>query len=167
MTPAGTYEAKFYGLGSDGTVGANKVIRSKLSVELPINIVRLILLTIQRNQAVLRLLTCVSVIVQTISPRSTYLITTPDFVACHVPAYIHMYDVLKGLQKGGSFLLNSIWDEEETKKHLPNHMKRYLAENEINFYYQRNEDRPGIRVGQPYEYHHAECILQNYQCYSL
>jgi len=55
-------------------------------------------------------------------------------VACHVPAYIHMYDVLKGLQKGGSFLLNSIWDEEETKKHLPNHMKRYLAENEINFY---------------------------------
>ena len=45
-----------------------------------------------------------------------------------------MYDVLKGLQKGGSFLLNSIWDEEETKKHLPNHMKRYLAENEINFY---------------------------------
>ena len=66
--------------------------------------------------------------------RSTYLITTPDFVACHVPAYIHMYDVLKGLQKGGSFLLNSIWDEEETKKHLPNHMKRYLAENEINFY---------------------------------
>ena len=62
------------------------------------------------------------------------MITTPDFVACHVPAYIHMYDVLKGLQKGGSFLLNSIWDEEETKKHLPNHMKRYLAENEINFY---------------------------------
>lgn len=45
-----------------------------------------------------------------------------------------MYDVLKGLQKGGSFLLNSIWDEEETKKHMPNHMKRYLAENEINFY---------------------------------
>ena len=65
MTPAGTYEAKFYGLGSDGTVGRTK-IRSKLSVELPINIVRLILLTIQRNQAVLRLLTCVSVIVRSV-----------------------------------------------------------------------------------------------------
>ena len=66
--------------------------------------------------------------------RSTYLVTTPDFVACHVPAYIHMYDVLKGLKKGGSFLLNSLWDEKEVGEHLPNAMKRYLAENEINFY---------------------------------
>jgi pyruvate-ferredoxin/flavodoxin oxidoreductase len=62
------------------------------------------------------------------------LVTNPDFVACHVPAYINLYDVLKGLKKGGSFLLNSIWDEEETKKRLPDHMKKYMAENEINFY---------------------------------
>jgi hypothetical protein len=55
------------------------------------------------------------------------LVTTPDFVACHVPAYINLYDVLKGLKKGGSFLLNSIWDKEETKKRLPDHMKKYLA----------------------------------------
>ena len=127
MTPAGTYEAKFYGLGSDGTVGANK------------NSIKIIGgATNKYCQAYFAYdskksggftashLRC--------PIRSTYLITTPDFVACHVPAYIHMYDVLKGLQKGGSFLLNSIWDEEETKKHLPNHMKRYLAENEINFY---------------------------------
>ncbi|HZK61007.1 MAG TPA: pyruvate:ferredoxin (flavodoxin) oxidoreductase, partial [Anaerovoracaceae bacterium] len=57
-----------------------------------------------------------------------------DFVACHVQAYVHLYDVLKGLKKGGSFLLNTIWDEEEVKLRLPDVMKKYLAENEINFY---------------------------------
>ena len=130
MTPAGTYEAKFYGLGSDGTVGANK------------NSIKIIGgATNKYCQAYFAYdskksggFTASHLRFGDCPIRSTYLITTPDFVACHVPAYIHMYDVLKGLQKGGSFLLNSIWDEEETKKHLPNHMKRYLAENEINFY---------------------------------
>ena len=130
MTPAVTYEAKFYGLGSDGTVGANK------------NSIKIIGgATNKYCQAYFAYdskksggFTASHLRFGDCPIRSTYLITTPDFVACHVPAYIHMYDVLKGLQKGGSFLLNSIWDEEETKKHLPNHMKRYLAENEINFY---------------------------------
>ncbi len=130
MTPAGTYEAKFYGLGSDGTVGANK------------NSIKIIGgATNKYCQAYFAYdskksggFTASHLRFGDCPIRSTYLITTPDFVACHVPAYIHMYDVLKGLQKGGSFLLNSIWDEEETKKHLPNQMKRYLAENEINFY---------------------------------
>ena len=130
MTPAGTYESKFYGLGSDGTVGANK------------NSIKIIGgATNKYCQAYFAYdskksggFTASHLRFGDCPIRSTYLITTPDFVACHVPAYIHMYDVLKGLQKGGSFLLNSIWDEEETKKHLPNHMKRYLAENEINFY---------------------------------
>ena len=130
MTPAGTYEAKFYGLGSDGTVGANK------------NSIKIIGgATNKYCQAYFAYdskksggFTASHLRFGDCPIRSPYLITTPDFVACHVPAYIHMYDVLKGLQKGGSFLLNSIWDEEETKKHLPNHMKRYLAENEINFY---------------------------------
>ena len=127
MTPAGTYEAKFYGLGSDGTVGANK------------NSIKIIGgATNKYCQAYFAYdskksggFTASHLRFGDCPIRSTYLITTPDFVACHVPAYIHMYDVLKGLQKGGSFLLNSIW---ETKKHLPNQMKRYLAENEINFY---------------------------------
>ena len=66
--------------------------------------------------------------------RSPYLVNTPDFVACHVPSYLDKYDMLKGLKKDGTFLLNSIWDAEETKKHLPDHMKKYLAENQINFY---------------------------------
>lgn len=130
VTSDGTYEAKFYGLGSDGTVGANK------------NSIKIIGgATDKYCQAYFAYdskksggFTASHLRFGDEPIRSTYLVTTPDFVACHVPAYINQYDVLKGLKKGGSFLLNSLWDEEETKKHLPNHMKKYLAENEINFY---------------------------------
>ena len=130
VTSDGTYEAKFYGLGSDGTVGANK------------NSIKIIGgATNKYCQAYFAYdskksggFTASHLRFGDEPIRSTYLVTTPDFVACHVPAYIHQYDVLKGLKKGGSFLLNSLWDAEETVKHLPNHMKKYLAENEINFY---------------------------------
>ena len=60
--------------------------------------------------------------------------TTPDFVACHVPSYVDKYDVLKGLKPGGSFLLNSVHDAETTCRTLPDHMKVFLAKNKINFY---------------------------------
>jgi len=130
VTSDATYEAKFYGLGSDGTVGANK------------NSIKIIGgATDKYCQAYFAYdskksggFTASHLRFGDEPIRSTYLVTTPDFVACHVPAYIHQYDVLKGLKKGGSFLLNSLWDAEETAKHLPNHMKKYLAENEINFY---------------------------------
>ncbi len=130
MTPKGTYQAKFYGLGSDGTVGANK------------NSIKIIGDSTNKScQGYFQYdskksggFTCSHLRFGDKQIRSTYLVTTPDFVACHVPAYINLYDVLKGLKKGGSFLLNSIWDEEETKNRLPDHMKKYLAENEINFY---------------------------------
>ena len=130
VSPEGTYEAKFYGLGSDGTVGANK------------NSIKIIGDTTDKfcqgyfeyDSKKSGGFTCSHLRFGDSPIRSTYLITTPDFVACHVPAYVNLYDVLKGLKKGGSFLLNSIWDEEETKKRLPDAMKRYLAKNEINFY---------------------------------
>ena len=130
VTSESTYEAKFYGLGSDGTVGANK------------NSIKIIgSATDKYCQAYFAYdskksggFTASHLRFGDDPIRSTYLVTTPDFVACHVPAYIHMYDVLKGLKKGGSFLLNSIWSGEEVGEHLPNRMKRYLAENEINFY---------------------------------
>lgn len=130
ITPKGTYQAKFYGLGSDGTVGANK------------NSIKIIGdATDKFCQGYFQYdskksggFTCSHLRFGDKPIRSTYLVTTPDFVACHVPAYIHLYDVLKGLKKGGSFLLNSIWDEEETKRRLPDSMKKYLAENEIKFY---------------------------------
>ena len=130
ITPKGTRQAKFYGLGSDGTVGANK------------NSIKIIGdATDKYCQGYFQYdskksggFTCSHLRFGDKMIRSTYLVTTPDFVACHVPAYIHLYDVLKGLKKGGSFLLHSIWDVEETKNKLPNKMKKYLAENEINFY---------------------------------
>jgi pyruvate-ferredoxin/flavodoxin oxidoreductase len=130
VSPDDCYEAKFYGLGSDGTVGANK------------NSIKIIgSATDKYCQAYFAYdskksggFTASHLRFGDSPIRSTYLITTPDFVACHVQAYIHLYDVLKGLKKGGSFLLNTIWEEEEVKKRLPNSMKKFLAENEIKFY---------------------------------
>ena len=66
--------------------------------------------------------------------RSTYLVTTPNFVACHVQAYLHMYDVTRGLQKNGQFLLNTIFDADELEKFMPNKVKKYFAENNITVY---------------------------------
>lgn len=130
ITPKGTYEAKFYGIGADGTVGANK------------NSIKIIAESTDKfAQAYFAYDSKKSGGVTTShlrfgnNPiRATYLVGTPDFVACHVPAYLGKYDMLKGLKKGGTFLLNSIWDEEETKEKLPNSVKHYLAENKINFY---------------------------------
>ena len=130
VSSADIYEAKFYGLGSDGTVGANK------------NSIKIIgAATDKYCQAYFAYdskksggFTASHLRFGDSQIRSTYLITTPDFVACHVQAYVHLYDVLKGLKKGGSFLLNTIWEEEEVKLRLPDSMKKYLAENEINFY---------------------------------
>jgi pyruvate-ferredoxin/flavodoxin oxidoreductase len=128
--PKGTYEAKFYGLGSDGTVGANK------------NSIKIIGdATDKYCQAYFAYDSKKSGGITTSHLRfgdkpirSTYLVKNPDFVACHVPSYLDKYDMLTGLKQGGTFLLNSIWDEEETKAHLPNSVKRYLAENNIAFY---------------------------------
>ncbi len=130
MAKPGTYQAKFYGIGADGTVGANK------------NSIKIIGDTTDKYcQAYFAYDSKKSGGVTTSHLRfgdkpigSPYLVNTPDFVACHVPAYLTKYDMLKGLKKGGTFLLNSIWDAEETKKRLPDSMKKYLAENEINFY---------------------------------
>ncbi|MRT91899.1 pyruvate:ferredoxin (flavodoxin) oxidoreductase [Ancylomarina sp. 16SWW S1-10-2] len=130
MNSKSLYEAKFYGLGSDGTVGANK------------NSIKIIGGSTDKYcQAYFAYdskksggFTASHLRFGDEPIRSTYLVTTPDFVACHVPAYVYLYDVLKGLKKGGSFLLNSIYDAEDTVKNLPDHMKKYMADNEIKFY---------------------------------
>ena len=126
----GTYSAKFYGLGSDGTVGANK------------NSIKIIGDSTDKYcQAYFAYDSKKSGGITTSHLRfgdkpirSPYLVNTPDFVACHVPSYLDKYDMLKGLKKNGTFLLNSIWDNEETKNRIPDHMKKYMAENHINFY---------------------------------
>ena len=128
--PKGTYEAKFYGIGADGTVGANKnsikiigestdkfcqayfAYDSKKSGGITVSNLRF------GDKPI----------------RSIYLVGTPDFVACHVPSYLDKYDMLKGLKNGGTFLLNTLWDNEETIKRLPNSMKKFMAENNISFF---------------------------------
>lgn len=127
----GIFEAKFYGLGADGTVGANK------------NSVKIIGDNTDKYcQAYFSYdskksggFTCSHLRFGDTPIRSTYQIKTPNFVACHVQAYLHMYDVLRGLRDGGTFLLNTIWDGEELAKNLPNNVKRYFAEHNITVYY--------------------------------
>ena len=127
----GMFEAKFYGLGADGTVGANK------------NSVKIIGDNTDKHcQAYFSYdskksggFTCSHLRFGDTPIRSTYLVNTPNFVACHVQAYLHMYDVTRGLRKNGSFLLNTIWEGEELAKNLPNRVKKYFAQNNISVYY--------------------------------
>ena len=125
------YEAKFFGLGADGTVGANK------------NSVKIIGDNTNKYcQAYFAYdskksggFTCSHLRFGDEPIRSTYLVNTPNFVACHVQAYLHMYDVTRGLRDNGTFLLNTIWEGEELAKNLPNKVKRYFAKHNISVYY--------------------------------
>jgi len=128
--PAGTYEAKFYGLGSDGTVGANKNSIKIIGDSTEKFVQAYFAYDSKKSGGI----TTSHLRFGDKIIRSTYLVNNPDFVACHVPSYLTKYDMFKGLKKGGTFLLNSIWDVEETKNQLPDHMKKYLAENDISFY---------------------------------
>ncbi|MEG1616301.1 MAG: pyruvate:ferredoxin (flavodoxin) oxidoreductase [Bacteroidales bacterium] len=126
----GAYEAKFYGLGADGTVGANK---NSIKI-IGDNTTKYCQAYFAYDSKKSGGFTCSHLRFGDHPIRSTYLVNTPDFVACHVPAYLHMYDVTKGLKKNGTFLLNSIWNAEETKKQLPDNVKQYLAANNIKMY---------------------------------
>ena len=130
LAKPGTFEALFFGLGADGTVGANK------------NSIKIIGGTTDKYcQAYFAYdskksggYTASHLRFGDKPITSPYLVTTPDFVACHVPSYVDKYDVLKGRKPGGSFLLNSVHDAETTCRTLPDHMKVFLAKNKINFY---------------------------------
>lgn len=129
-SPAGTTSCKFWGMGADGTVGANKnsikIIGdhtekyvqayfdydSKKSGGVTISHLRF------GDQPI----------------KSSYLIDKADFVACHMPAYIYKYDMVQDLKEGGSFLLNCSWNEEELEQHIPGQVKRFIAENGIRFF---------------------------------
>ncbi|MDO5036965.1 MAG: pyruvate:ferredoxin (flavodoxin) oxidoreductase [Tissierellia bacterium] len=128
--PEGTIACKFWGLGSDGTVGANKsAIKiigdgtdmyaqgyfdydSKKSGGRTVSHLRF-----GENRI-----------------TSTYLITEADFISCSKQGYVDQYDLVRGAKQGGTFLLNTVWDEEDLEKHLPNSLKRSIAEKELNFY---------------------------------
>ena len=130
VAPKGTVSCKFYGLGSDGTVGANK------------NSIKIIGdHTDKYAQAYFAYdskksggLTVSHLRFGDVPIRSTYLIDAADFIACHNPAYVTMYDMVSSLKDGGTFLLNSQWEPEEMDEHLPASMKQLLAKKKAKFY---------------------------------
>ena len=130
ILPKGTFEARFYGLGADGTVGANK------------NSIKIIGdNTNKYSQAYFDYdskksggYTCSHLRFGDNPLPAPYLVGTPDFVAVHVPSYLRKYDCLRGLKDNGTFLYNSPWTVEETKAQLPDFVKKYLALHHITMY---------------------------------
>ena len=130
LTDPSTFQAKFWGFGSDGTVGANKSAIKIIGDHTEKYVQGYFHYDSKKSGG----LTVSHLRFGDTPIRSTYLIEHADFVACHTPAYLHTYDLLKGLKKGGTFLLNTTWSQEQILNNLPKKMKRYLAENEIRFY---------------------------------
>ncbi|WP_131058263.1 pyruvate:ferredoxin (flavodoxin) oxidoreductase, partial [Clostridioides difficile] len=126
----GTIRCKFWGLGSDGTVGANKQAIKIIGDH-----------TEKYAQAYFDYdskksggITMSHLRFGDTPIRATYLIDEADYIACHKQSYVYQYDLLKGLKKGGTFVLNTIWDQAGLEEHLPAHMKQYIAKNDIKFY---------------------------------
>ena len=126
----GTTECKFFGLGSDGTVGANKNTIKIIGTHTDKYCQGYFDYDSKKSGGY----TCSHLRFGDLPIKAPYLVSTPDFVACHVPSYLRKYDVLRGIKDGGTFLLNSLWDAEETVKRLPDHVKATLARKHVKFY---------------------------------
>ncbi len=130
ISSKGTVRCKFWGLGSDGTVGANKQAIKIIGDH-----------TDKYAQAYFDYdskksggITMSHLRFGDTPIRSTYLLDEADYIACHNQSYVYKYDLLKGLRKGGTFVLNTIWDAEGLEQNLPAEMKQYIAKNDIQFY---------------------------------
>lgn len=129
-TPAGIKACKFWGLGSDGTVGANKNAIKIIGDRTDMYAQAYFAYDSKKSGGI-----TISHLRFGKEPiKSSYLIHQADFIACHNQSYVDKYHLLEGLKKGGSFLLNCTWTERELDEHLPADMKRYLWENDIEFY---------------------------------
>ena len=126
----GTVRCKFWGLGSDGTVGANKQAIKIIGDHTDKYAQAYFDYDSKKSGGV----TMSHLRFGDTPIRSTYLLDESDYIACHNQSYVHKYDLLKGLRKGGTFVLNTIWDQEGLEKNLPAEMKQYIAENDIQFY---------------------------------
>ena len=126
----GTTECKFFGLGSDGTVGANKNTIKIIGDNTPKYCQAYFDYDSKKSGGY----TCSHLRFGDSPIKAPYLVGTPDFVACHVPSYLTKYDVLKGIKKNGTLLLNSLWDEEETLKRIPDHVKAIIGKKNITLY---------------------------------
>ena len=129
-SPEGTTRCKFWGFGSDGTVGANKDAIKIIGDNTDLYAQAYFDYDSKKSGGV----TMSHLRFGKTPIKSTYLLDEADYIACHKPAYIHQYDLLEGLKKGGTFLLNCVWSDEELDEKLPASIKRYIAENNINFY---------------------------------
>ena len=128
--PAGTTACKFWGLGADGTVGANKNSIKIIGDHTDLYAQAYFAYDSKKSGGV-----TVSHLRFGKTPiKSTYLINQADFVACHNESYITKYNMVQDIKPGGTFLLNCQWEHEELDKHLPGQVKRYIAENNIKFY---------------------------------
>lgn len=130
MAQKGTFEAKFYGLGADGTVGANKNSIKIIGDNTDKYCQAYFAYDSKKSGG----FTCSHLRFGDTPIHSPYLVTTPDFVACHVQSYLNQYDVLKGIKENGTFLLNTMWEADELETKLPAKIKRVLAEKHIRFY---------------------------------
>ena len=128
--PEGTIRCKFWGFGSDGTVGANKSAIKIIGDDTDMYAQGYFSYDSKKSGGV-----TISHLRFGHKPiKSTYLIDEADFISCSKQSYVYQYDLLKGLKNGGKFLLNCSWDKDEVGEHLPAEMKRYIAENNIDFY---------------------------------
>ena len=129
-TPEGTTNCKFWGLGADGTVGANKNSIKIIGDNTDMYAQAYFDYDSKKSGGV-----TISHLRFGHSPiRSTYLISQANFVACHCTAYIYKYNMVQDLVPGGTFLFNTQWTVDELDEKLPGQVKRYIAENNINFY---------------------------------
>lgn len=130
VTPEGTFSCKIWGLGSDGTVGANKNTIKILGGHTDLYTQAYFVYDSKKSGG----LTQSHLRFGKVPIRSPYLVSTADFVACHNPSYVTKYDLLKHLKKGGIFLLNCQWSGEELEANLPDEMKKAIAEKQVQFY---------------------------------
>ena len=137
-TPAGITSCKFWGLGADGTVGANKNSVKIIGDHTDMNVQAYFDYDSKKSGG----LTCSHLRFGHPKITSTYLISKADFVACHKASYIRTYDMVQDVKPGGVFLLNCSWGPEELEEHLPGQVKRYIAENNIQFY-----TIDGVKIG--------------------
>ncbi len=137
-TPKGTQSCKFWGLGADGTVGANKNSIKIIGDNTDMYAQGYFAYDSKKSGG----LTVSHLRFGDTPIKSTYYISKADFVACHNPSYVDKYDIVDDLKEGGSFLLNCAWDVEELSKRLPGKMKKILADRKINFY-----TIDGIQIG--------------------
>ncbi|EGY78024.1 pyruvate:ferredoxin (flavodoxin) oxidoreductase [Peptoniphilus indolicus] len=128
--PKGTIRCKFWGFGSDGTVGANKSAIKIIGDNTDMYAQGYFDYDSKKSGGV----TMSHLRFGKEKITSTYLLAESDFISCSKQSYVHQYDLLRGLRKGGTFLLNTVWDEETLANELPGAMKKYIAENEIEFY---------------------------------